>query len=424
MTILITGLSHKTAPVEQREKASLSDRDSRELLAGLIDDARVEEVIALSTCNRTELIAVVPEPVGGEEALVEALLGRTEITRPELDCARYALHDERAVAHLFRVAASLDSMVIGESEIQSQVRSAWERAAQLRAAGPVLNRLLGATLEVGKRVRSETAIGAGSVSVSSVAVDLAQEALGDLGATRVLVIGAGSVAESTARALADHGVAEVVVANRTVGTARTLAQRVAGRGVGFGELVEELRAADIVISSTDAPHPILERGDVERAMRGREDRPMMLIDIAVPRDLDPNIAGVPGATLHDIDDLEQVVEMNLNGRFAEAERGEVIVLSAVAEFSAWRDGRAAAPAIRSLRERAEQIRVAELARLAGRWDSLSDADRERLEALTKAIVNKLLHEPTVRVQEAARNGAGPAQLESLRQLFGLAAEER
>jgi glutamyl-tRNA reductase len=285
----------------------------------------------------------------------------------------------------------------------------------------MLNRLFRQALEVGKQVRTETRIAAGPTSVSAVAVELAGEVLDDLPGCSVLVIGAGRMAEATALALVRHEVREVVVANRTVGTARELAARVGGRGVGFDRLARELEAADIVISSTDAPHAILRRPDLEPVVTARAGRPMVIVDIAVPRDVEASAADLEGLSLFDIDDLERVVEANLNGRRLEAERGEGFVLGAVQGFSAWRRGLAAGPAISSLRARAEEIRRAELGRLEGQWDDLSPADRERLEGLTKGIVNKLLHEPTVRMRAAAIDGDDLRHLESLRHLFGLEA---
>ena len=279
-------------------------------------------------------------------------------------------------------------MVVGESEIQGQVRQAWELAVEEGASGPVLNRLFRQALEVGKQVRAETRIGTGSASVSAVAVELAEEVLDDLPGRQVLLIGAGRMAETTARALVDHGVREVVVANRTVGTARELAGRVGGRGVGFDRLAQELRSADIVISSTDAPHAILRRHELEPVMAGRGARPMVIVDISVPRDVDAAAAEVEGVALFDIDDLERVVETNLNGRRLEAERAEGFVIGAVQGFSAWRRGLNASPAIASLHARGEEIRRAELARMEAQWEGLSDADRERIEALTKGIVQQ------------------------------------
>ena len=421
MTLLVLGLSHKTAPVEQREKAALTDEGMRSLLRELREEESVTEVVALSTCNRTEIYAAAVDPGTAEDVVARSLVTHSQISPDELACARYLLRDERAAAQLFRVASSLDSMVVGESEIQGQVRAAWELATEEETSGPMLNRLFRQALEVGKQVRTETRIAAGPTSVSAVAVELAEEVLDDLPGCSVLVIGAGKMAEATALALVRHEVREVVVANRTVGTARELAARVGGRGVGFDRLAQELEAADIVISSTDAPHAILRRADLEPVVTARAGRPMVIVDIAVPRDVEASAAELEGVCLFDIDDLERVVEANLNGRRLEAERGEGFVLGAVQGFSAWRRGLAAGPAISSLRARAEEIRRAELGRLEGQWDDLSPADRERLEGLTKGIVNKLLHEPTVRMRAAAIDGDDLRHLESLRHLFGLEA---
>ncbi len=269
MTLLVLGLSHKTAPVAQREKAALSEAEARALLRELTAAGTVAEAVALSTCNRTEIYASAPDPSAAEDVLCALLVARTHISEDELACARYMLRDDRVATQLFRVASSLDSMVVGESEIQGQVRQAWELAVEEGASGPVLNRLFRQALEVGKQVRTQTRIGTGSASVSAVAVELAEEVLDDLPGRQVLLIGAGRMAETTARTLVDHGVREVVVANRTVGTARELAGRVGWRGVGFDRLAQELRGADIVISSTDAPHPILRRHELEPVMAGR-----------------------------------------------------------------------------------------------------------------------------------------------------------
>ncbi len=421
MTLLVLGLSHKTAPVEQREKAALTDEGMRALLRELREEESVTEVVALSTCNRTEIYAAAVDPGAAEDVVARSLVTHSQISPDELACARYLLRDERAAAQLFRVASSLDSMVVGESEIQGQVRAAWDLATEEETSGPMLNRLFRQALEVGKQVRTETRIAAGPTSVSAVAVELAEEVLDDLPGCSVLVIGAGKMAEATALALVRHQVREVVVANRTVGTARELAARVGGRGVGFDRLAQELEAADIVISSTDAPHAVLRRADLEPVVTARAGRPMVIVDIAVPRDVEASAAELEGVCLFDIDDLERVVEANLNGRRLEAERGEGFVLGAVQGFAAWRRGLAAGPAISSLRARAEEIRRAELGRMEGQWDDLSPADRERLEGLTKGIVNKLLHEPTVRMRAAAIDGDDLRHLESLRHLFGLEA---
>lgn len=418
----MVGLSHKTAPVAQREKATMSDVAARGVLRDLAEQADIAEAVALSTCNRTELYVSTDAPGRAEELLTEAFLAHTSIGSSELACARYVMRDDRAAAQLFRVTSSLDSMVIGETEIQGQVRTAWERAGEEGTAGPVLNRLFRQAIEVGKSVRTTTRIGAGASSVSTVAVDLAEKVLADLPSGRVLVIGAGHMAEATTQALVSHGVRDVVVANRTVVTARELAMRFGGRGVGFDRLDGELSAADIVISSTDAPHPILGPDELAPVIGGRAGRPMVLVDISVPRDIDPAVADLDGVALFDIDDLERVVEMNLADRRAEAERGEHIVAAAVDAFQAWTRGMAAAPAIVTMRAEAERLRCAELARVAAQWDGLSEDEYRRLDQLTRSIVNKLLHGPTVRMRRAAENGDEDAlrSIADMQELLGLA----
>lgn len=418
MDLVCVGLSHRTAPVEQREKASLSDGAARVLL-GHLRETGLSEAVALSTCNRTEVYAVGHDPAAIEAAVCGAFIAHTRIGPSELDCARYSHRGERAAAHLFRVASSLDSMVVGESEIQGQVRAAWDRATEERASGPVLNQLFRQAIEVGKRVRTETEIGAGATSVSAMAVDLAQADLGDVDGRRALVVGAGQMAEATIRALLDRGLGEVVVANRTVSTAREVAARFGGTGVGFDSLGDELAAADIVISSTDAPHLVLRADDVARAVARRPERPMVVIDIAVPRDVDPLVARTPGVVLHNIDHLERLVEATRNGRAAAATKAESIVSGETARFVEWRRALAVVPTIRSLRDHAESIRSAELERVAAQWEALTEGDRARIEQVTLAIVNRLLHEPTVRARAAAANGQGLRHVESLQHLFGL-----
>jgi glutamyl-tRNA reductase len=420
--IVAIGLSHKTAAVELRERASLEGNAARAMLRALSVDPRLSEAAALSTCNRTELYAVADQLGAAEQALRQALLEHSGIDGPRLACALYVHREASAAQHLFRVAGGLDSMVIGESEIQGQVRAAREMAAEEGTLGPLLERMFGQALDVGKRIRRETRIGTGATSVASAAVDLVARA-GDPCGRRALLIGAGAVTEATARALLGRGLAEVVVANRTVATAHAVAGRFGGRGVGFDCLAGELAAADIVISSTDAPHRIVRGDEVAAAMATRPARPLLLIDIAVPRDVDEASGELPGVTLHDIDDLERVVEMNLNGRRQEAERAALLVDGEVALFKRWREGSLAAPAVRALYVRAERLRQAELARASQEWESLSPADRIRLDALTRSLVGRLLHEPIVALKQAAASDDGPRRLDDFRQLFGLDKEK-
>jgi glutamyl-tRNA reductase len=334
--LIVLGLSHRTAPVAQREKAALAEPAARSVLAVLRRDPAVSEAAVLSTCNRTELFAVAGDAVRGEAALGRALVDHSRITADELAAARYVRREQFAAQHLFRVAASLDSMVIGESEIQGQVRAARELAREESTLGPLLHRTFTQALRTGRRVRSQTHVAAGAVSVSSVAVDLARTALGDLRDRRALLLGAGRAAEATARALRGPGLAVVVVANRTAATASRLAARFGGRAAGLGTLAHDLVGVDVVISSTDAARTILDAHSLARALDGRRRRPLVLIDIAVPRDVDPRVAELPGVRLHNIDDLKRVAEANLNGRRQEAARAELIIAAEVRRLAAWR----------------------------------------------------------------------------------------
>lgn len=319
------GVSHRTAPVEQREKVSLSSGRACSLLQALARDERVGEAVALSTCNRTEVYAAVSSPEDGKTAVSSALVQVTQVTPAELDELAYALVGTAVARHLIRVAASLDSMVIGESEIQGQVRAALHLAEAHATAGEQLRDLFRRALIVGKRVRRETAIGRGAVSFSAVAVELASEALPDLEDRRTVLIGAGHMAEATAGALAGTGARLVSVANRSVLAAQELAERFGGRGIPLSAVGEELRHADIVICSTESSFPVLTLSDVQLALQARPDRPLVLIDMAVPRDVEPRVRQLPGVILRDIDDLEQVAHANLNGRLREARQAERIV---------------------------------------------------------------------------------------------------
>jgi glutamyl-tRNA reductase len=331
--LLVLGLSHRTAPVEQREKASLAEPAARSVLGVLLGDPAVSEAAVLSTCNRTELFAVVADSACAEATLSKALVDHSRISADELAEARYVHCQHSAARHLFRVAASLDSMVLGESEIQGQVRAARDLAREARTLGPLLDRTFAQALATGRRVRSQTRVAAGAVSVSSVAVDLARTALGDLRDRRALLVGAGRAAEATARALLGQGLAEIVVCNRTPATASRLAGRFGGRAAGLESLAHDLAAVDVVISSTNAARTILDADGLTRALHS--ERPLVLIDIAVPRDVDPGVAKLPGVRLHNIDDLKRVAEANLNGRRKEAVRAEVIVAAEMRRFAAW-----------------------------------------------------------------------------------------
>jgi glutamyl-tRNA reductase len=327
----------------------------------------------------------------------------------------YRLEDEAAGIHLFRVAAGLDSMVPGEGEILGQVRNAYEAGKP----GPLLDRLFRQAIHAGKKVRTETAIAESPASVSSAAAALAEQVFGDLTGCHVLLVGAGKIGELAARNLVSRGAEIAAVANRSLENADELAGRFGARGISLAEIPEQLGRVDVVLTSTSAPGHVLTRDDVARTLPARNGRPLFLIDIAVPRDLDPAIHELDGCYLYDIDDLESVVAESLAGRRREAGRAEAIVLDEAERFRAWQASRDVVPAIASLRALAEEIRESELERARTRLERLTEAERRAVEAVTSRIVDKLLHVPTVKMKEAAAGADGAAYADVLRHLFGL-----
>ena len=419
--ILTLGASHKTAPLELRERLALPSGRASRVLAELTEHEAVHEAAALFTCNRTELYLVTADPLEAEnEAL--AILSRQAGLRPtELLGAIYSMRAGEAVEHLFSVTSGLDSMIVGETEIQGQVKRAYELALVEGVTGPVSNRLFRDALAAGKRVRSETEITRSNVSVSSVAVQLAADFLGDLGGKRVLVIGAGENAELTARALRARGVETLFVANRRYDRALGLAQRFAGRAITFEDLPRELEQADIVVSSTGAPHQIVGREELQYVAASRLGRPLVLIDLAVPRDIEPGVRDCPGIALHDMDDLQRAVARNVSVREAEAEEARGLVREEVERFERWLESLDVVPTISALRRRGDEVVDQVLRENESRWESLSEADRERVAVLARAVVSRLLHEPTLRLKGSAGEQASYRYVHTLRELFGLEA---
>jgi glutamyl-tRNA reductase len=419
MELLALGVSHKTAPLELRERLALTEGRAVGVLSELTAGEMVGEAAALSTCNRTELYLVVDDPVEAESAAL-GVLAREADTRPtELVGHLYSLRAGEAVSHLFRVTAGLDSMILGEAEIQGQVKRAYELALVEGATGPILNRLFRGALAAGGRARAETGISQKGISISSVAVELAQRSLGDLAERRVLVIGAGETAELVARALSAKGVETVFIANRHYDRAIGLAQRFGGHAVRFEELPEQLGAADIVVSATHSPHHIVERDDLEQVMAERDARPLLVVDLAVPRDIEPDCREVTGVSLHDVDDVQSIVARNTSGREAEARRAETILDAEQAKFETWHSSLEVVPTVAALRERADEIVRRVLAENEGRWETLSEADRERLEKMARAIASRMLHEPTLRLKRAAGGDDAYLLVNALRELFAL-----
>ncbi|HZK48671.1 MAG TPA: glutamyl-tRNA reductase [Thermoleophilia bacterium] len=423
MHIAAIGVNHKTACLEVRERVALTDAAAQGLLARLLARAELGEAVAVSTCNRTE-IYVTGESLPLREAVLEELCVATGVCREDVVESVYYHEDDRAVDHLFAVAASLDSMVLGEAQILHQLKSAYQTAEEAKTTGAVLNKLFRRSFEVGKRVRSETRIGENSLSIASVSVDLARNVFGDLSSRSVLVVGAGEMAELVLTHLKGHGVSHVRVANRTFERAAELAERFDGDAVHYERLLEHLMAVDIVITSTAATQPIIGRKDMERVMKGRKNRPIFLVDIAVPRDVEATVNGVYNAYLYDIDDLQEVVASNLGERKQEAATAREIVSEEVEAFRAWLRSLQVVPTMVDLRRWATGVKDEELERYLARMPDLTEDQREKVAALAHSLVNKLLHPPTVRVKEAASEGSGYRYSESLRELFGLDEQPR
>ena len=416
--LLALGISHKTAPVAVRERLAFTEHEAQEFASQAAATADVREAVVISTCNRTEVYLVVSDPVRAESDVLGLLAKRAKIRPTELADAIYSPRNCDAARHLYRVTSGLESMIVGEAEIQGQVRRSHEAAMRSGNTGPMSNRLFAAALTTGKRVRSETELGSSRISVPSVAVDLAQSVLGDLQSRHVVILGAGETSELTARALASQGAGTIFVANRHADRALSLAQRFGGSVVGLDKLPEQLVRADIVLSSTASPHAIVGREELELVMTERAGRPLLLIDIAVPRDIDPACADLDGVTLYDIDDLQSVVARNLSSRAQEAPRALEIVEEEIRRFAGWLGQLDALPTVSALREHGNSIVESVLAENSGRWESASARDVARVEAIARAVMTRLLHEPTIRLRSVSGEH-GHSSLEFVRELFGL-----
>jgi glutamyl-tRNA reductase len=415
VAVIVVGVSHHGAPLEVRERLAYSSSEMRPLLERVRSEIGAREAVLLSTCNRTELYLVREEHADDEA--VAALTQLAGERADDLAAALYRLRDEAAALHLFRVAAGLDSLVPGEGEILGQVRAAFEAGT----AGPFLDRLFRQALHTGKRVRMETAIGESPASVPSAAAALAQQVFGDLAGHRVLLLGAGKISESAARNLRSRGAEIAVVANRTLAHGEDLARKLGARALALDAVATELERADVIVSATSASELVLSRESVAAALRARKGRPLLLLDLAVPRDLDPAINELDGCFLYDVDDLEAVVTETLSGRRGEAARAEQLVAGEADRFREWQASLDIVPTIASLRALAEEIRDRELLKAGGR---LSERERKHIESVTSQIVAKLLHLPTIRLKEAAAAADGVVYADVVKHLFGLEEEER
>ena len=423
MEIILIGLSHKTAPVEIRERFCLS----KDGVAGFLERMRgisgIQEEMILSTCNRLEILAVV-DGNGDRLSAVKTLLAETgQMPAGELGPYLYFHEGEAALRHFFRVASSLDSMVLGEPQILGQVKEAYGQAAECKGTGLILNKLLHRAFFVAKRVRTETKIASQAVSVSFAAVELAKKILGELEDKRVLVIGAGEMSELAVRHLLSQGVREIFVANRTFSRAVELAEEFKGKAIPFGEIPRQLQNMDIILSSTGSSQYIVRREEVIGVLKARKHRPMFFIDIAVPRDIDPKINEIANVYVYDIDDLEGIVEANKEERKKEVTKAQGIIDEGVESFNQWRRGLEVVPTILALREQAEEIRRREVAKTLALMKNSSEEDRRLLDALATSIINKILHHPISTLKRQEERGHGKTYTEVMRKMFHLESAE-
>ena len=419
MNIVVVGLSHKTASVEIREKVAFAPNQMEKPLRELLDIPDITEAVIVSTCNRVEIYATTREIAGGMSRLKRFLADYHNLPLETLETHLYAYHGEAAIRHVFRVASSLDSMVVGEPQILGQIKTAYGLAAEYKSSGIILNRFLHKAFSVAKRVRTETKIASSAVSVAFAAVELAKKIFGDLSDKTVMLIGAGEMCELAAKHFLNGGVRGVMVTNRTYERAVKLAEEFDGRPVNFEELFDHLHKADIILSSTGAPHFIIGPKEIEEVIRRRKHRPMFFIDIAVPRDIDPKVNDVDNVYLYTVDDLNGIVQSNLEQRGKEAEKAEDIVSQEIGQFFKWLSSLEVTPTIVALRSKFEEIRQAELTKTLAAWKDLTPDSRKRLEACTGAIINKLLHNPTSALKRTGQGGRTDLYVDALRQMFEL-----
>ena len=419
MSVIVVGLNHRTAPVELRERVAVPSSRMVKALHDLSGREHLAEVVLLSTCNRTEIYARSTKFHSAVSDVLEFLSEQGSAPPEDFSEHLYTYYDDSAVSHLFGVAAGLDSMIVGEGEILGQVRDAWRLAESEGASGQAMARVFRHAIELGKRVRTDTAIGRRALSVSSAAVALAERTMFSLRGRSVLILGAGDVAEGLGRALIAAGVGEVVVANRTHARAVGLAERLGGRAVPLGELQDVLTSVDVLLTATDSTEVHVERADVEAVMERRGGVPLLIVDVAVPRDVDPGAAQIPGVTLHDVDDLHQLTEAAMDERRREVDTVREIIGEELERFQTDRAAREVAPLVTSLRDRAEAVRQSELVRFRTKLSALDEETRNTVDALTHGIINKLLHEPTVRLKEAAGTARGELYSDALGSLFDI-----
>lgn len=420
MDILVVGLNHNTAPVEVREKLAFNGPKLEEGVKALHALEDINEVVVLSTCNRVEMYTCVNTAQKASEAIKTFISSFHGIERGLLDKSLYFHSGPAGVLHSFRVAASLDSMIVGEAQILGQLKEAFEFSLERKATGVMLNKLMKKSISVAKRVRTETRIAESAVNISSAAVDLARKIFTHLEEKSVMLLGAGDMAELAAKHLMSGGVKDVVVANRTYETGCALAEQMGGRAVEFALFPEEMERSDIVICSTGAPEHVVKKGLMHDVMKARKQKPVFIIDISVPRNIDPEINKLDNVYLYDVDDLRSVADAGLEERKKEAEKGEAIVEEEVETFLRWRASLDAVPTIVALRERAEMIKREELDKVLSKAPDLGDRERKLVEQAASSIVNKLIHPPTAALKQDAEDKDELVAM--VKRLYGIDAE--
>lgn len=417
--VILVGLNHRTAPVEIREQIAFPQKGLEKYLKELSALPSIAEGVILSTCNRVEIYAAARDTLKGAEEIKGFICEGRPLHLSSLESSLYVLQGEESVRHIFRVAASLDSMVIGEPQILGQIKEAYRRAHAVGTTGTVLNRLFHKAFSVAKRVRTETGIGDGAVSVSFVAVELAKRIFATLQGKQVLIIGAGEMCELAAQHLVRAGVERVLVTNRTWARAMELAERFCGEAIPFEDLRQALLRVDIVISSTGAPGFIINRNEVSEIIRKRRNSPLFFIDIAVPRDIDPEVNKIDNVYVYDIDDLQEIARGNVKERLHEAQRAEAIVQVEVEKFCRWYRSLDVVPTIVALLERAEKVRQREVAKTLASLSHLSVKDREAVEVLTRAIIKKILHGPIAYLKGKGFDVEGEEAVDIVKRIFRL-----
>ncbi|WP_343553928.1 glutamyl-tRNA reductase [Pantoea sp.] len=417
MTLLALGINHKTAPVALRERVAFTPDTLEQALNSLLSQPMVQSGVVLSTCNRTELYLSVEQQTDLQEKLVQWLCAYHDLREEDVRASLYWHHDNAAVSHLMRVASGLDSLVLGEPQILGQVKKAFADSSRDHALSSELERMFQKTFSVAKRVRTETEIGASAVSVAFAACSLARQIFESLSTVNVLLVGAGETIELVARHLREHSVKKLMIANRTRERAQLLADEVGAEVIGLGDIETRLADADIIISSTASPLPIIGKGMVERALKARRNQPMLLVDIAVPRDVEPEVGKLANAYLYSVDDLQAIIEQNMAQRKAAAVQAESIVVQESGEFMAWLRAQSAVETIREYRSQADQVRAELQERALAALQQGADAEKV-LQELAHKLTNRLIHAPTKSLQQAARDGDSE-RLQILRDSLGL-----